>query len=173
MYAYIYVYVYVYIYICIYVFIYIFIYICIYIYIYIYTYVYIYIDMYCVSMARHIEMCARVETLKAEILILKACIFSHTSAHPSISTVHPYSHTHTICQTRAMGWLQVVGFFKFYISFAEYRLFYRALLQKRPTILRSLIIEANPYKGDQSVYIYVYVRLCMCLCVCVCVCNCV
>jgi len=33
-----------------------------------------------------------------------------------------------------------------YVSFAEYRLVYRALLQKRPMILRSLLIVATPYK---------------------------
>jgi len=38
-----------------------------------------------------------------------------------------------------MGWLHV------YVSFAEYRLFYRALLQKRPIILKSLLIVATPY----------------------------
>jgi len=32
--------------------------------------------------------------------------------------------------------------FKSYVSFAEYRLFYRALLQKRPIIVRSLRIVA-------------------------------
>jgi len=32
-----------------------------------------------------------------------------------------------------------------YVSFVEYRLFYRSLLQKRPIILRSLLIEATPY----------------------------
>jgi len=37
--------------------------------------------------------------------------------------------------TRAMGWLRSVGSIKLYVSFAEYRLFYRALLQKRPVIL--------------------------------------
>ena len=31
------------------------------------------------------------------------------------------------------------------VSFAEYSLFYRALLQKRPIILRSLLIVATPY----------------------------
>jgi len=31
-----------------------------------------------------------------------------------------------------MGWLRLVGSLKLSISFAEYRLFYRALLQKRP-----------------------------------------
>jgi len=43
-----------------------------------------------------------------------------------------------------MGWLRAVGSFKLYVSFAEYRLFYRALLQKRPIILRSLLIVAIP-----------------------------
>jgi len=34
---------------------------------------------------------------------------------------------------------------KLYVSFAEYSLFYRALLQERPIILWSLIIVATPY----------------------------
>jgi len=44
-----------------------------------------------------------------------------------------------------MGWLRLVGSLKWQVSFAEYCLFYRALLQKRPIILRSLLIEATPY----------------------------
>ena len=44
-----------------------------------------------------------------------------------------------------MGWLRLVGSLKSYVSFAEYRLFYRALLQKRPIILRRLLIVATPY----------------------------
>ena len=48
------------------------------------------------------------------------------------------THTH-------MGWLRFVGSLKSQVSFAEYRLFYRALLQKRPIILRSLLIVATPY----------------------------
>jgi len=34
----------------------------------------------------------------------------------------------------AMGWLRSVGSIKSQVSFAEYRLFHRALLQKRPII---------------------------------------
>ena len=45
-----------------------------------------------------------------------------------------------------MGWLPLVGSLKLQVSFAEYRLFYRALLQKTPIILRSLLIEATPYE---------------------------
>jgi len=43
-----------------------------------------------------------------------------------------------------MGWLRLVGSLKLYVSFAEYRLFYRALLQKRRIILRSLLIVVTP-----------------------------
>jgi len=43
-----------------------------------------------------------------------------------------------------MGWLRLVGSLKPQVSFAEYRLFYRALLQTRPIILRSLPIVATP-----------------------------
>ena len=44
-----------------------------------------------------------------------------------------------------MGWLRLVGSLKLLVSFAEYSLYYRALLQKRPLILRSLLIVAIPY----------------------------
>jgi len=43
-----------------------------------------------------------------------------------------------------MGWLRLVGSLKIWVSFAEYSLFYRALLQKKPRILRSLLIVATP-----------------------------
>ena len=44
-----------------------------------------------------------------------------------------------------MGWLRLVGSLKLHVSFAEYRLLYRALLQKGPIILGSLLIVATPY----------------------------
>ena len=44
-----------------------------------------------------------------------------------------------------MEWLRLVGSLKLYVSLAEYRRFYRALLQKRPIIWRSLLIVATPY----------------------------
>jgi len=45
-----------------------------------------------------------------------------------------------------MGWLRLVGSLKLQVSFAEYSLFYWALLLKRPIILRSLLIVATPYQ---------------------------
>ena len=53
------------------------------------------------------------------------------------------------CSLIAMGWLRLVVSFKSQVSFAEYSLFYRALLQKRPVILRSLLTKATPYKGHE------------------------
>ena len=44
-----------------------------------------------------------------------------------------------------VGWLRLVGSCKLQVSFAECSLFYRALLQKRPIILRSLLIVGTPY----------------------------
>ena len=50
-----------------------------------------------------------------------------------------------------MGWLRLVGSLKLQVSFAEYRRFCRPLLQRRPIILRSLLIVATPYvHTDQS-----------------------
>ena len=48
-----------------------------------------------------------------------------------------------VLTTLTMGWLRLVGSLELYFSFAEYSLLYRALLQKRPVILRSLLIEAT------------------------------
>jgi len=48
------------------------------------------------------------------------------------------------CATWPMGWLRLAGSLKLQVSFAEYRLFSRALLQKRPIILRSLLVEGTP-----------------------------
>jgi len=57
-------------------------------------------------------------------------------------------HRHPV----GMGWLQLVGSFKLQVSLAEYSLFYRALLQKRPVILRSLLIVATPQPQHQPRY---------------------
>ena len=55
---------------------------------------------------------------------------------------HPYSY---YSLKSDMGWLRLAGSFKLQVSFAEYRLFYRPLLQKRLMILWSLLIVATPY----------------------------
>ena len=54
------------------------------------------------------------------------------------------------CTINHMGWLRLVGSLKIYVSFAEYSLFYRALLQKSPMILGSLLIDATPYQHSRD-----------------------
>ena len=44
-----------------------------------------------------------------------------------------------------VGCLRLVRSLKVKVSFAEYRLFFRSLLQKRPVTLRSLLLAATPY----------------------------
>ena len=58
-----------------------------------------------------------------------------------------------------MGWLRLVGSLKLQVSFAEYYLFYEALLQKRLMILRSLLIVATPYllSSHKIHYIFRYI----------------
>ena len=51
-----------------------------------------------------------------------------------------------------MGWLQLVGSSKLYVSSAEYRLFYRALLHKRRFILWSLLIIATLHAWGGGAY---------------------
>jgi len=44
-----------------------------------------------------------------------------------------------------MGWLRSVGSIKLHVSFAEYGLLYRSLLQKKHIILSILLTKATPY----------------------------
>ena len=43
-----------------------------------------------------------------------------------------------------VGWLRIVDSLKLYVSVAEYRLFYMALLRKRAIVLRRLRIVGTP-----------------------------
>ena len=71
-------------------------------------------------------------------------IYTYTDMDIQIHSCMRYLYTNIIIMYSYMGWLRSVGALKLQVSFAEYRLFYRALLQKRPIILRSLLIEATP-----------------------------
>jgi len=57
-------------------------------------------------------------------------------------------------QPHHMGWLRLVGSLKLQVSFVEYRLFYRALLQKRPIIWKSQLIVATSYAWVMS-YVWI------------------
>jgi len=49
-----------------------------------------------------------------------------------------------------MGWLRLVGSLMLQVCFAEYSLFCRALLQKKPLILRCLLLVATPYQYEDN-----------------------
>jgi len=49
-----------------------------------------------------------------------------------------------------MGWLRFVGSLKWYVSFAKEPYNRDDILQKRPVILRSLLIVATPYQGRRQ-----------------------
>jgi len=52
---------------------------------------------------------------------------------------------HPVLKTSShIGWLRLEGSFKLDVTFAENRLLYRALLQKRLINLRSLLIVGTP-----------------------------
>ena len=67
----------------------------------------------------------------------------HIHNHTYTCDIYTYKHNTNSCNIHkcieykrniAMGWLRLVGSLKLQLSSAEYRLFYRALLQKRPII---------------------------------------
>jgi len=63
------------------------------------------------------------------------------------SLTHTYTQELPLLRTiHDMGWLRLVGSLRLWVSFAEYSLFYRALLQTRPIILRSLLIVTTQFE---------------------------
>jgi hypothetical protein len=83
-------------------------------------------------------------TLRLSILTLYIHIL-FTFWHSVFSVYDIISDTLYTVSIDTMGWLRLVGSLKLQVSFAEYNLFYRALLQKRPIISRSLLIEVTQY----------------------------
>jgi len=77
---------------------------------------------------------ALLQMLEAHIT---ACVLKRESPHwcEQVPYVHPY------------GVATISRLLIIMVSFAEYRLFCRALLQKRPVILRGLLIVATPYSS--------------------------
>jgi len=105
---------------------------CVYIHLYMYTYTQTDYNYVCVYTYIQVYIC---------VLCVGVHIYVYTHEH----TQHSYVRVYLYIQID-MGWLRSVGSIKLQVPFAEYRLFYRALVQKRPMILRSLLILASPYR---------------------------
>ena len=72
-------------------------------------------------------------------------VFNTTSTRKGVPVQTECMHS-----VRVARGLRFVGSFKLHVSFAEYRLFNRALLQKRPVILRSLLKRSHPISRPSS-----------------------
>jgi len=90
---------------------------------------YAYLDL-CTSDICAIQICAHLD-----VRILIVCIFAHFNY-----VISGFAHFKYV-QLSIMN----VGSINLQVSFAEYRLFCRALVQKRPIILSILLTKATPY----------------------------
>ena len=101
------------------------------------AYMYIYTHTHCLS-------------LSLPLFVGRSLTSTHTHA-PAHTRAHAYTHSlflrlwciyiHGIY----MGWLRLVGSLKLWVSFAKETYKRDDILQKRPVILRSLLIVATPY----------------------------
>jgi len=82
-------------------------------------------------------VCTCVQVKSCQMLFLMGTVALYCSTVQGLPELVLY-----LC---VMGWLRIVHSLKLHISFAEYSLLYRALLQKRPILLRRLLIVASPY----------------------------
>jgi len=95
----------------------------------------------------------------------------HSVSHIWMSHVayvdEPTALQHTATQT--MGWLRLVGSLKLQVSLAKETYKTDYILQKRPVILRSLLIVATPYcewlpfSSTWAERLYTYIIICMCM----------
>ena len=78
------------------------------------------------------------------LLIVATPYKSIVTVHGTLKRFRTLKRSMTPSLLYIWGWLRLVGSLKLQVSVAEYSLFYRALLQKRPIISRSLLIVATP-----------------------------
>ena len=84
----------------------------------------------CVCMCVCFGMCA------CACLCVCLCVYTHFCVDVNLEAVAQVSY---------MGWLQLVGSIKLYVSFAKETYKRDAILQKRPVILSILLTVATPY----------------------------
>ena len=94
------------------------------------------------------------------------CIYIHICIYIFTYIVHAHIYTQQpSCGHGTYGGATMSKLLKTYFSFAEYHLFYRALLQKRPMILRSLpVIHSHTISVAfaTSIHLYIYTIIYVC-----------
>jgi len=113
------------------------------------TYRWVMSHMWISQVTRIHESCHKYEWVRSHIWMSQVTHMNESDhtyewirSHISMSHVthmnescHPHEGVKSrLCHDPPIGWLQSVGSIKLQVSLPEYRLFYRALLQKRPII---------------------------------------
>jgi len=151
----------------------------------VYVYAYVYIRIYlctctCVCTCILVYMCIylssatmgwlwSVGSMKFKSILQNIVSFIGLFCNTTCHFIDPSNRSHPISPPR----LRLVGSLKLYVSVENIGLFCRALLQRRPVFLRSLLIVANPYhhqrrraadgeyENRHDVYTLVGVYVCM------------
>jgi len=76
-------------------------------------------------------------------------LYIHIDTHTHIY-VYIWIHTRRTNLSLDMGWLRLVGSLKWYVSFAKEPYKTDNIMQKRPIIIRTLLIVATPYSSQNS-----------------------
>ena len=118
----------------------------------------------------HVHIFTYLSHLSLCVHMYHSCIYVYINTHLHIH-VHTYIHsfTHVYLLGTLMRWLRLVGSLKLYVSFAKEPYKIEDILQKKPIILRSLLIVASPYRcvyTYRCIHIYYScMRVCMRFCV--------
>ena len=129
--------------ICMYKYIYIYIHISIYAYIHLYVYMYINIISINVYIFIYIHLYTRT------FMCYNVFLYTHTTGYSPHVCMFLQTDTNRLIH-KHMGWLRLVGSFKLQVSFAKEPCKRDDILQKRPVILRCLLIEATTYTDTHT-----------------------
>jgi len=120
------------------------------------THIHIHIYTYSNQIVRSTRMNPRTHSLSFSVYV-SVCVYVYVCVCICVcvcvwvcvcvcqSVILSVGRSFNLSVSLGMGWLRLVGSWRLQVSFVEYRLFYRALLQKRPIILGNLLIESTPY----------------------------
>ena len=126
-------------------------------------YVHISISQYICTSCEYMYLCISTiycdrNILQVDVHILRSIVrinvHIHTSQYMYILRIYTLMYIHYIYTSQLSCKLIYTLRILRSIADRKYRLFYRARLQKRPVILRSLLIEATPYVSCKLIYIY-------------------
>ena len=116
----------------------------------------VYIDKFIsIAMYRQTRLQLRYQSGHSICIHIRVCTWMNTYSERSILVLWTGPRWNHFCWFQnfqkqygsyraGMGWRRVVGSLRLQVSFAEYRLFDRAILQRRPVLVRSLRIVAIP-----------------------------